>query len=393
MHDFLHRLQEHDRVILVGDIRQHQGVEAGKPFEQLQEAGMRTAHLDEIIRQKDPALKHAVEQLARGQVREAVENLHQQGRVHEIADRQERLAAVAKAYAEHPDRTLVVSPDNKSRRDLNETIHAELQAKGLVGEREHSTRVLVPRQELTGADRQWAAQYQVGDTLRYSRGSGVLAIEAGEYARVAEIDRERNLLTVERAGTEQTTYDPRRLQGVTVYREEERNFSQGDRIQLTAPLSEERIANRQLGTLESVDSEGNLQIRLDSDRQVQFNIREHPHLDYGYAVTSHSSQGLTADRVLVHVDTEQAHNDLINTRLGYVSVSRAQYDAQIYTNDAEHLGDALSKDVSKESALDLQRDSDRSQDHESTDEGLHGATLAERDQLELEEAEPHSLDE
>lgn len=31
---------------------------------------------------------------------------------------------------------------------------------------------------------------------------------------------------------------------------------------------------------------------------------EHPHLDDGYAVTSYSRQGQTADRVLVHGDTE-----------------------------------------------------------------------------------------
>jgi hypothetical protein len=40
-------------VLLIGDTRQHQGVEAGRPFEQLQEAGMRTAELNEIVRQKD----------------------------------------------------------------------------------------------------------------------------------------------------------------------------------------------------------------------------------------------------------------------------------------------------------------------------------------------------
>jgi len=393
IHDLSHRLQEHDRVILVGDIRQHQGVEAGKPFEQFQEAGMRTAHLDEIIRQKDPVLKHAVEQLARGQVREAVESLHQQGRVHEIADRQERLEAIAKAYAEQPERTLVVSPDNKSRRDINDTIHAELQATGVVGEREHSLRVLVPRQELTGADRQWAAQYQVGDTLRYSRGSRVLGVEAGEYARVTEIDRERNLLTVERAGTEHTIYDPRRLQGVTIYRDEERTFSQGDRVQFTAPYSEEKIANRQLGTLENVDSEGNLNIHLDSDREVQFNIREHPHLDFGYAVTSHSSQGLTADRVLVHVDTEQAHQDLVNSRLGYVSVSRAQYDAQIYTNDAENLREALSKEVSKASALDAEQRSDLREDHDSLIDEPSSAGPSQPREVEREQIEQQSLEE
>src|SRR5208283_1646721 len=61
MREFLARLGTNDRVLLIGDTRQHQGVEAGRPFEQLQEAGMHTAKLDEIVRQKDPALKSAVE--------------------------------------------------------------------------------------------------------------------------------------------------------------------------------------------------------------------------------------------------------------------------------------------------------------------------------------------
>jgi ATP-dependent exoDNAse (exonuclease V) alpha subunit len=57
INEFLSRLQEQDRVLLVGDVRQHEAVEAGRPYHQLQEAGMETAHLDEIVRQKDPALK------------------------------------------------------------------------------------------------------------------------------------------------------------------------------------------------------------------------------------------------------------------------------------------------------------------------------------------------
>ena len=77
---------------------------------------MRTARLDEIIRQKDPALKEAVEQLARGDVREVISNLNSQGRVHEIGDRQERISEVARQYVRSPERTLVVSPDNASRR-------------------------------------------------------------------------------------------------------------------------------------------------------------------------------------------------------------------------------------------------------------------------------------
>ena len=57
---------------------------------------------------------------------------------------------------------------------------------------------------------------------------------------------------------------------------------------------------------------------MDSGREVEFNVRQMPHLDYGYAVTSHSSQGQTADRVLVHVDSETAHSQLLNSRMAYV---------------------------------------------------------------------------
>jgi ATP-dependent exoDNAse (exonuclease V) alpha subunit len=392
VNDFLHRLQDQDRVLLVGDTRQHQGVEAGRPFQQLQEAGMHTAHLDEIIRQKDPALKHAVEQLAHGQVQEAIESLRQQGRVHGVADRQERIGAIARDYIEHPERTLVVSPDNRSRQEINERIHHDLQSIGRVDDQGQRSTVLVPRQEMTGADRQWAAQYVPGDIVRYSRGSDAVGVQAGEYVRVAGSDRKQNLLTVERDNGQRLTYDPHRLHGVSVYREAERDFSAGDRVQFTAPYREEHIANRQLGTVERMDAEGNLQIRLDSGRDVQFNIHEHPHLDYGYAVTSHSSQGATADRVLVHVDSEQAHEKLINSRLAYVSVSRGRYDAQIYTNDAGKLGEELSREVSKQSALDGGMSSGHGRSGGHTEEESRTEVVSRSGQLEREEIQQHSME-
>jgi len=61
--------------------------------------------------------------------------------------------------------------------------------------------------------------------------------------------------------------------------------------------------------------------------------------------------------VLVHVDTEQAPDELINPRLAYVAVSRGQFDAQIYTNHGEKLGEELSRDVSKHAALGTEHDS------------------------------------
>ena len=80
-------------------------------------------------------------------------------------------------------------------------------------------RVLVARQEVTGADRQWAEQYQPGDVVRYTKGSRTHGLAAGEYARVAHVDATHNLVTVRRKYGARVTYDPRRLQGVTLYRE------------------------------------------------------------------------------------------------------------------------------------------------------------------------------
>jgi ATP-dependent exoDNAse (exonuclease V) alpha subunit len=355
MNELLHRLHGADRVLLVGDKRQHEAVEAGRPYRQLQEAGMQTARLDEVVRQSDPALKEVVEQLARGDVRGAIVNLDQQGRVHEIAGREERLSEIAHEYAREPQGTLVISPENKSRRELNAMIHREMQGRGDVNQQEHKLRVLDSRQEMTGADRQWAGQYEERDVVRYMRGSKLMDIEPGEYARVHRVDARENRITIERENGAHQTYDPRRLSGVTVYHEVQREFSQGDRVQFTSPSKELHVANREIGTVEGVSSAGNLEIRMDSGREVRFNIREHPHLDYGYAVTSYSSQGQTAERVLIHVDTDKCEL-LVNNRFAYVSVSRGQYDAQIYTNDRSELAHNLSRDNSKRTATETQQE-------------------------------------
>jgi ATP-dependent exoDNAse (exonuclease V) alpha subunit len=93
-----------------------------------------------------------------------------------------------------------------------------------------------------------------------------------------------------------------------------------------------------------------MRLKLDRGHSMEFDPQRHPHLDHGYAVTSYSSQGQTADRVLVHADTELAAKDLLNSRMAYVSVSRGQWDAQIFTNDREKLPHALGHDVSHQSA-------------------------------------------
>jgi conjugative relaxase-like TrwC/TraI family protein len=351
--DFLAKLEPGDRVLLIGDTRQHQGVEAGKPFEQLVNAGMKTAQVDQIVRQRSaPELLKAVEHLSRGEIAEGVTLLEQQGRVTEIADAQQRIAAIAKSYAASPENTIVVSPDNASRRQINQAVRSELQALGTVATEDHSMRVLAPRSDMTGADRTWAARYAVGDVLYYPRGSQDIGIEKQSYTKVTAIQPQDNLLTVQKVDGAKVNYNPARLYGVNVYRELEREFAAGDRLSFTAPSKQLGVANRDLGMIERIDNDGKLSVRMDSGKVVSFDGNQMRHFDHGYAVTSHSSQGLTADRVIVNIDT-QVHPELINPRFAYVSVSRAAQDAQIFTNDASSLTASLEVTVTKTSAIEF----------------------------------------
>ena len=353
MRAFLDKLNPNDRVLVIGDTSQHQGVDAGKPFEQMQDAGMRTSQLDRIMRQKDSELLKAVEELAKNNTQQGIGMLASQGRITEIPDRQERIAAIARDYARQPENTIVVSPDNRSRQQINEAVRGELLQKGVLSPDGQAFRTLTHRSDMTGADRTWAARYNIGDVLQYTTGSKAEGIERDSLATVRAVDARTNTLTVELASGSSVTYDPRRLRGVQVFRETDREFATGDRIQMTSTNRALGVANRDLGTITAIEN-GQISVRMDgkAERTISFDTTQFRQLDHGYAVTSHSSQGLTAGRVLAHFDTDGAYS-LINTRLAYVAISRASDDARVYTNNAETLGQRLATDISKTAAVDF----------------------------------------
>src|SRR5258707_15347636 len=104
--------------------------------------------------------------------------------------------------------------------------------------------------------------------------------------------------------------------------------------------------------MEAIPRRGPRSSRLDNNRLIEFNLNEHRHLDHGYAVTSHGSQGLTAERVLVHGDTS-VHPDLLNSRFAYVCISRASHQAILFTDDLAKPGPQLAADVSETCAVEI----------------------------------------
>jgi conjugative relaxase-like TrwC/TraI family protein len=357
MRSFLGKLNPDDRVLVIGDTRQHQGVDAGRPFQQMQEAGMQTSQLDRIMRQNDPELLKAVQHLANNETVKGIAMLAEQRRVTEIPNGHDRIAAIAGDYAAQPENTIIVSPDNRSRQQINEAVRVELRRNGTLADDGQVVRTLSHRSDMTGADRKWAARYSDGDLLQYTTGSKAEGIERNSFAAVRSVDARANTLTVELESGSSVTYDPRRLRGVNVFREVEREFATGDRLQFTAPNKDLGVANRDLGTVTAIE-DGKMTVRLDgkTQRAVTFDTAEFRQFDHGYAVTSHSSQGLTAGRVLANIDTDSSRN-LINNRLAYVAISRASDDARVYTNNVETLGERLASEITKSAAVDFKQKS------------------------------------
>ena len=358
LHKFFGRLEAEDKVLLVGDVRQHQAVEAGSPFEQLQKHGMTTAELNEIVRQRNPELKQTVAKLSVRQIREAVTELESRGKVIEIPSERERFQRMAQDYCKQPTNTLVISPANRERAQLNSLIHQQLQREGKVSRDDHQMNVYVNRQDMTGAERTFANAYRPDeDIIRYNRASKVYKVKPGDYASAIGVNHERNELTVRFANGRTLTYDPTRLSGVSVYNEGERSFAEGDRIQFRAPFAEKRIVNGELGSITKIEPE-HLRVALESGREVSFDPQQFRHIDHGYAVTSHSSQGLTVDRVLINADTQESFR-LLNDRMAYVAVSRAREEALIYTDSTQNLRETLNRATNKEMALEATKGNSR----------------------------------
>lgn len=331
LRDTMARLRPQDRLLLVGDIRQHQAVKAGIPFEILMRSGMATVDLNQIMRQKDPGQRRAAEELSVGQTAAALDRLDAMGKIKAIARDDDRLKYVVDWFLQDPPLTRVYSADNETRREVNVAVHQALQAARSVGADYAPTLVLVPVQDMYTADREKADMYQPGQVVRYQKTTQHFKV--GTYATVMASDRATNHLTVQTPSGKQVTYDPSRLHGVDVYDLETRAFANGDRVQFTAKNTGLGVINRDMGTLQNLDN-GRATVLLDrTGKSVVFPVDKFQHIDLSYAQTTYIGQGQTVPRSLLLVNTTRANEKITNARHTYVGLTRQMYDLMVVTDD------------------------------------------------------------
>jgi hypothetical protein len=252
--------------------------------------------------------------------------------INQYADPSHRLAAVASAYAEKPDSTIVVAPDRGERRELNQLIRADLEAQGRLAP---DSRSFTIRIEQTLDNPKLAAEYTPGDRIQFRQGSQSDGIANNSTVQVLAVDPKSNQLTVQTSTGDEITYSPHLTRAMTahstVYRIEQREIAVGERIQLREGNSAQGIRKGDLGTVTALSTSNGLEFRLDRGSTVRVNEEQTQHIEHGYAV-----QNLKAgapERILVSQEVVTIHLDLFLH-------SRNAREVSVYTSDGSGLGQA-----------------------------------------------------
>ena len=325
------------RLVLVGDAKQLDAVEAGKPFAQLQAAGMKTAVMDEIMRQRDPDLKAAVEASLAGEIETAFRKLGEN--VAEAKPDNLAGAVAARWLALSPEdreRTGIIAPSHELRRAVNERIRERLAREGRVRGPAHDGERLVS-QGFTDAEKAVAGNYRPGDVVVFHRAHKRLGAEKGEERRVTGVDPNGKVVFLAGRDGETARWEPgasaNERKGSEAYRTEKIELRAGDRVRWTAN-------DRALGLVNSHAAEvveaakDRVSFRLEDGRRLDLDAgsRQLRHLDYAWASTAHAFQGRTADNVIAAV--ESRHRHLTTRKSFYVEISRARDRAELVTDNA-----------------------------------------------------------
>ena len=343
------------RVVLVGDTKQLKSVDAGQPFRLLQKAGMATATMKEVVRQRDPELRAAVGLAREGEPGAAIAELG--NRVREAPPEELGLEAGRRWLAlapEHRADTLILAPTHAICRQANDTVREGLAEEGVLRGRTLAVERLVNRR-LTRVQASDIRSYEPGDTVVFHRdvygcrASDVCIVMGHDDGRVvlAHPDGERRFRPSGNASRYLGLYDTERIE-----------LRAGDRIRWTrnrkAPLARGNhlqapdLVNG--GEAEIVEI-GSKRVRFrDGEREFSIALTDPQlrHLDHAYCSTVHSAQGRTARGAIAVLDA----GGWVDPELFHVELSRVSEAFLLLTDDRDALIERLeAQDWSEDGAL------------------------------------------
>ena len=325
-----------DKLVLVGDRQQLLSIDAGKSFA-IAQTGAATTRMDENLRQRNDQMRTVAALTNRGHSGEALAVLGPN--VISTPDRIGVASArwLALAAAER-EATLVLTSGRETRSNLNLAIQAGLKAEGSL-KGAGRTLTVIEAVDRTREDLRHARNYEPGLRLSLWGDEKSLGLKRGEYkiARFIKGDR----VQLERDG-KKIIIDPKRLSPsrredrMTMIATKDIQLHEGDKIRWTANDKQRGLLNSALGRVLAIDSTG---ITVETaDRHVVRLGTGDPmlrRLDLAYAINMHMAQGVTTDKAMIVMGSEERF--LSNQRLFNVGITRARDGVSVITDDQAKL--------------------------------------------------------
>ena len=361
--------------LFAGDITQMQSASSGIPHELTIKTGtQKTAYMTDIIRQRNsPVLKKAVIHASNREIKESFETLssmnpedfvkrreqttnNPQHAIITISCQDEKTkvmnydpiySAIANDYLtripEHQEKTMVIAHAHEDRKQINKLIRKGLQAQGIISKQDMDC-VRLPVKSMAKAELMKATNFARGDVLRFDAGFSVA--EKGAYFTVDDISKENNHLHCTSNEGNKLSINPASLAlkaRMSVYTQEHCALAEGDRIRLRlTDKARGHIANKEY-TVERI-TEGRAHLLSNDNGKaltLQLDDKKDGHWDYAYSRTAVGAQSATVTFVLA---LELAKRQLATTHRSHeIDITRAGYQATIYTEDESKLVSRLSK--------------------------------------------------
>lgn len=337
--------QHNQRLLLVGDTKQHSSVEAGDAFRCLQTfAQVPTFRLTEIHRQRQPGCRAAVALLARGHALAAFHHFLRLGAVREHPDESALFRLAATDYVARTLRSescAVIAPVWSEIATFTAEVRPRLRAAGLLHP-EECTRPIVTPLGWTQTQRNDLRNYQPGHVLQFHRESA--RFRKGE--RLTVVSREETALLVAYDDGAQGWFHPRQARHFDVGLAQQLSLSVGERLLIRANAPSAHLRNGDIVAVAAIHPDGALALR--DGRTLPAAFREFTH---GYATTSHASQGRTVDHGMLLIG--EAGLAATNLKTAYVANSRFRESQTLYITDRHAARRAMQTPAHRKLATEL----------------------------------------
>ncbi|VVT00830.1 MobF family relaxase [Erythrobacter sp. EC-HK427] len=353
----LANLAEVHRLVLVGDKRQLGAVDAGKPFDLVQQAGIARAIMDVNLRGRDPDLRRAQAAAQDGRIDDALKALAP-ATIETSGD--SAIVAAEQWLSLGPadrERTAIYASGRALRSAVNEAVQRGLRANGELGPGAAQLTVL-SRVNATREELRHLHVYQPGMVLDLRSRDSTQKLSKGHYT-VNTVDHARKRIVLEDKKGRLRTFTPARLRPgadgdrLSLFERRQLALFEGDKIRWTDNDHKRGLFNAGQARITQIDGKG-ITVEASEGKVLRLR-REDPMLarvDLAYALNAHMAQGLTADRGIAVMDSRE--RNLANKQTFLVTVTRLRDGLTLVVDNAEKLGRAIkSNSGEKASALEV----------------------------------------